>query len=98
MTQKAITFTLTEMKFLEALRAAGASGVNRNALGKLCESNAEAITDGDNVWYPSNVVDVHIMNLRTKLIYSEEGIETIRGFGYRIKKRYGARYAVLKKL
>lgn len=95
MTQKAITFTLTEMKFLEALRAAGASGVNRNALGKLCESNAEAATD---FWYPSNVVDVHIKNLRDKLIYSSEGIETIRGFGYRIKKRYGARYAVLKKL
>ena len=79
-----MNLTKTEEKMLTALRGAGEKGVDRTALGQLCQKPTESATDGQNVWYMSNVVDVHIKNLRRKIVDTKESIVTIRGFGYKL--------------
>lgn len=75
-----ITLTLKEFNLLEYLMQNPNKVLEReNILEKIWDINYDSF---------SNVVDVHIKNIRKKLkeVYGENVLETIRGVGYRIKK------------
>ncbi len=75
-----ITLTLKEFRLLEYLmRNAGLTISRDDILASLWDFNFESF---------SNVVDVHVKNLRRKIDknYKEKLIETIYGIGYRLKK------------
>jgi DNA-binding response OmpR family regulator len=77
---KEITLSLKEFRLLEYLmRNAGLTISRDNILDSLWDFNFESF---------SNVVDVHVKNLRRKIDknYKEKLIETIYGIGYRLKK------------
>ncbi len=74
---KAIELTVKEFSLLEYLMRHPGQVVNRNQiLDHLWGFDFDSF---------SNVVDVHIKNLRRKLGGAKSPIETIRGVGYRIK-------------
>jgi DNA-binding response OmpR family regulator len=77
---KEIVLTLKEFALLEYLMINAGRIVNREQiLSHVWDFNFDSFT---------NVVDVHIKNLRKKIDYAnqEKLIETIRGLGYRLKK------------
>lgn len=69
-----LRLTATEAMYLEVLQE-HTEGVSREDLSSL---RPEA------PMYSSNLVDVHVMNLRKKLAAKGYGIEAVRGYGYRI--------------
>ena len=71
---KDLKLTNTEAMYLEVLKEY-TEGVSREDLSSI---RPEAPS------YRSNLVDVHIKNLRKKLAAVGYGIEAVRGYGYRI--------------
>lgn len=69
-----LKLTAREAMYLEVLQE-HTEGVSREDLSSL---RPEAPT------YSSNLVDVHVMNLRKKLAAAGYGIQAVRGYGYRI--------------
>lgn len=70
-----VALTPTEMRLLLEFSAAPGTVLSRD---KLLERVWEYGWDGD-----TRVVDVHVQRLRTKI--GQERIETVRGFGYKLK-------------
>jgi DNA-binding response OmpR family regulator len=79
---KEISLTTKEFALLEYfMRNTGQVLTREQVLSHLWDFNFDSF---------SNVVDVHIKNLRKKIDYGKHQklLETIRGVGYRFKKQY----------
>jgi two-component system phosphate regulon response regulator PhoB len=81
-----LSLTPTEFRLLQALMERGGRTQSRRQLLE----KAWALESGVSERIQTRTVDMHVRRLRAKLGDVGEWIETIRGFGYRLKVPGGA--------
>jgi len=79
--EQPVQLTATEFRVLEFLAARPGRVVSRDQIIEAALSDGSAVLD--------RTIDVHITALRRKLGEGGEMIETVRGFGYKLRERVG---------